>query len=96
MEIRKVMAAYGAKSLEPVAKSDKKPAPEKVAAAPSEQVEFSDTSLSMQKLRDIINETPDVRIKVVEEIRTKIRYNGYPMESNFYKAMQNLISDKII
>ena len=96
MDIRSVSAAYGANPLNRVVKSDKKAAPEKPAVAQNEQVEFSDTSLSMQKLKDIIDSTPDVRIKFVEEIKTKIKYNGYPLESNFYKAMQNMVDSKII
>ena len=96
MDIRPIAAAYGAKPFESVSKVDKKAAPEKAAAAPAEQVEFSNASLSMQKLQDIINEIPDVRIKVVEEIRTKIKYNGYPLESNIYKAIENMVPDKVL
>jgi len=95
--LRPVAAAYGAKPLESVAKSGKKAAPEKTAAAPqSEQVEISDASLNMQKLKEIIDATPEVRIKVVEDIKTKIKYNGYPIESNIYKAIENLVTDHII
>ncbi len=96
MDIRPIAAAYGAKPLESVGKADKKAAPEKTAAAPTEQVEFSDASLSMQKLKEIINEIPDVRIKVVEEIKTKIKHNGYPLETNLYKAMENMVSNKVL
>ena len=97
MDIRPIAAAYGAKPFESVGKTDKKAAPEKAAAAQSpEQVEFSDASLSMQKLKEIIDHTPEVRIKLVEEIQTKIKYNGYPLESNLYKALQNMVTDKII
>jgi len=96
MDIRQVAAAYGAKTIEPVAKGNKIAAPEKTAAAQTEQVEFSDASLSMQKLKDIIDQTPDVRLKVVEEIKTKIKYNGYPIESNLYKAIEGMVSDKIL
>ncbi|MBN1308280.1 MAG: hypothetical protein JXA18_10210 [Chitinispirillaceae bacterium] len=96
MEVRQVAAAYGAKPLEPVVKNGTKAAPGKTAAAQKEQVEFSDASISMQKMKDIIDATPEVRIKIVEEIRMKIKYNGYPIESNFYKAMENLISNKIV
>jgi anti-sigma28 factor (negative regulator of flagellin synthesis) len=96
MDIRPIAAAYGAKPLESVGKTDKKAAPEKTAAAPTEQVEFSDASLSMQKLKEIINEIPDVRIKVVEEIKTKIKHNGYPLETNLYKAMENMVSNKVL
>ena len=96
MDIRPIAAAYGAKPFESVVKTDKKAAPEKAAAAPTEQVEFSDASLSMQKLKEIMNQVPDVRIKVVEEIKTKIKYNGYPLESNLYKAIEGMISNKIL
>lgn len=96
MDIRQVAAAYGAKSLESVAKADKKTAPKMAMAVPTEQVEISDASLSMQKMKAIINEIPDVRIKVVDEIRTKIKFNGYPLESNIYKAIQNMVSDNIL
>jgi hypothetical protein len=96
MDIRPIAAAYGARPLNSVSKSDSKAAPEKTTVAQNEHVEFSDTSLSMQKLKDIIDATPDVRIKVVEEIRTKIKYNGYPLESNLYKALQNMVNDKIL
>ena len=101
MDIRPVAAAYGTKQFDSVAKRDKRAAPEKKSAAQSEQVEISDESvklqrLSMQKLNEIIDKTPDVRLKVVDEIKTKIKYNGYPMESNIYKALENMVHDKII
>ena len=96
MDIRPIAAAYGAKPFESVGKTDKKAAPEKTAAAPTEQVEFSDASISMQKLKEIITEIPDVRIKVVEEIKTKIKHNGYPLETNLYKAMENMVSNKVL
>lgn len=96
MEIRSVTAAYGAKPFEPVVKGDKKAAPEQTAAAQKEQVEFSETSLSMNKLKEVIDITPEIRIKMVEEIRTKIKYNGYPLESNFYKAIEALIANKVV
>lgn len=96
MDIRPIVAAYGAKPFESVAKSDKKAAPEKSAAAPKEQVEISDTSMSMQKLKEIIDSTPDVRLKLVEEIRTKIKHNSYPIESNLYKATEKMFEEKVI
>ena len=97
MDIRPLAAAYGAKPFESVAQSDKKAAPEKTAAAAhTEQVEFSDASVSMQKLKEILDSTPEVRIKVVDEIRTKIKFNGYPLESNLYKAIENMVNNKVL
>ncbi len=96
MELKAITAAYGAKTFDPVVKGDKKAAPEKTAAAQKEQVELSDTSLSIQKLKEIIDMTPEIRIKVVEEIRTKIKYNGYPLESNLYKALEKIVENKIV
>lgn len=96
MNIQSVAAAYGAKPYEPAAKSGKKAAPEKSAAVQSEQVELSDTSLNLQKLHDTVAAASDVRLPIVEEIKNKIKYNGYPLESNLYKAMEKMIDMKVI
>jgi hypothetical protein len=88
-------AAYGVQSYKPATKSaGKEPTPPKPSAAPSEQVELSDASVNLKKLRDIVDSTPDVRLAVVEEIKLKIKFNGYPAESNAYKAIEKLIADK--
>jgi flagellar biosynthesis anti-sigma factor FlgM len=88
-------AAYGVQSYKPaVTKSaGKEPTPPKPSAAPSEQVELSDAAVNLKKLRDIVDATPEVRIAVVEEIKQKIKFNGYPIESNAYKAIEKLIAD---
>ena len=89
-------AAYGVQSYKPAAvkSAGKEPTPPKPSAAPSEQVELSDASVNLKKLRDIVDVTPEIRIAVVEEIRQKIKFNGYPIESNAYKAIEKLIADK--
>jgi flagellar biosynthesis anti-sigma factor FlgM len=91
-------AAYGVQSYKPaVAKNAaKEPTPPKPSAASSEQVELSDASVNLNKLRDIVDATPDIRLQVVEEIKQKIKYNGYPIESSLYKAVEKLIADKIV
>lgn len=96
MQIKSVSAAYGAKPLEQTVKSGKKTAPEKMAAVPSEQVEFSDTSVNLQKLTEVVEAIPDVRIELVEKIKEKIKHNGYPLESNLYKAVEKLVENRII
>ena len=91
-------AAYGVQSYKPAAvkNAGKDPTPQKAPAAPSEQVELSDASVNLNKLRDIVDATPDIRLQVVEEIKQKIKYNGYPIESSLYKAVEKLIADKIV
>jgi anti-sigma28 factor (negative regulator of flagellin synthesis) len=96
MQIKSISAAYGAKPLEATVKSGRKAAPEKMAAVPSEQVEFSEASQSLQKLTEVVDSIPEVRIKLVEEIKLKIKHNGYPLESNFYKAMEKILKENII
>ena len=101
MDIQRIGAAYGTRQFDSVAKNDKRAAPQKKPAAQSEQVEISDESvklqrLSMEKLNEIIEKTPDVRLKVVEDIQLKIKYNGYPIESNIYKAIEKLVDNHII
>lgn len=96
MNIQSVTAAYGAKTFEPAAKNGKKAAPEKSAAVQSEQVEFSDASMDLQKLHEAVDASPDVRLSLVEEIKIKIKYNGYPLESSLYKALEKMFDDKLI
>ena len=68
-------AAYGAQTYKPAVKSaDREPTPLKSPTVPGEQVELSDASVNLKKLRDIVDATPDVRIKVVEEIKLKIQH----------------------
>ena len=95
MNIQSVASAYGVKPYEPSSKSGKKATPD-ASLDVKERVELSDTSLNLQKVREMVNATPDVRIQKVEEIKLKIKYNGYPMESSFYKAMKNMVEQKII
>lgn len=96
MNIERITSAYGAKPYQSSSKSNRKEAPEKSAAVPKEQVELSDVSQSIRAVTDAMLDLPDVRLEVVEQIRTKIKYNGYPIESNLYKAIEKMVDDKVI
>jgi anti-sigma28 factor (negative regulator of flagellin synthesis) len=97
MDIKRIASAYGAQAYESTAKNSKKQAPDKSAATvPKEQVEFSETSQSMSKLIDAVNAEPDIRIPMVEEIRQKIKLNGYPIETKIYKALEKMMAENIV
>jgi anti-sigma28 factor (negative regulator of flagellin synthesis) len=96
MNISRISTAYGAKPIQSSLKSSRKEAPDKSAAVPKEQVVLSDTSKTVQLISDTISDLPEVRLELVEQIKTKIKYNGYPLESNLYKAIENLVEKKII
>ncbi|MBN1603099.1 MAG: flagellar biosynthesis anti-sigma factor FlgM [Chitinispirillaceae bacterium] len=96
MDISRISSAYGAKPYQNSIKSSRKEAPDKSAAVPKEQVELSDTSKTVQLISDTTSELPEVRLELVEQIKSKIKYNGYPLESNLYKAIENLVEKRII
>jgi anti-sigma28 factor (negative regulator of flagellin synthesis) len=96
MNIERINSAYGAKPYQSSSKSGRKEAPEKSAAVPKEQVEFSDVSQNIRAVTDTISDLPEVRLELVEQIKTKIKYNGYPIESSLYKAIEKLVDDKVI
>jgi anti-sigma28 factor (negative regulator of flagellin synthesis) len=96
MNIERITSAYGAKPYQSSSKSGRKEAPEKSAAVPKEQVELSDVSQNIRAVTDTIADLPDIRLEVVEQIRTKIKYNGYPIESSLYKAIEKMVNDKVI
>lgn len=97
MNISRALSAYGAKPFESAAKTSKKQAPEKTAApVPHEQVELSDASQTFRKVQEAVDANPDVRIPIVEEIKQKIKLNGYPIETRMYKALEKMIDNKIV
>lgn len=96
MDIKGLSGAYGAEPYKPSVVNNKKAAPEKSVVTQKEQLELSSTSQSLQKIRETLNELPEIRIPKVEEIKTKIRYNGYPLESNIYKTLKKLVENEIL
>ena len=91
-------AAYGVQAYEPSSKADgkKTATPVKASVVKQEQVELSDTARSLKLVKDAIDAIPEVRIKKVEEIKEKIKYNGYPIETNMYKAVEKLLANNVI
>jgi anti-sigma28 factor (negative regulator of flagellin synthesis) len=97
MNISKALSAYGATPFESTGKTSKKQAPEKTAAlVPKEQVEFSDESQSIQKLREAVDSSPEIRIQLVEDLKEKIKLNGYPIETKLYKALEKMIDTNVV
>jgi hypothetical protein len=97
MNIQSVTSAYGAQPVLTAARGGKKTAaPEQTAAAQNEQVVLSDDSISFQKVKEALKQIPEVRIPMVEEIKVKVKFNGYPVESNLYKAVEKLIENGVI
>jgi anti-sigma28 factor (negative regulator of flagellin synthesis) len=98
MNISRALSAYGARPIETAVKNNsKKEAPAKAAATvPQEQVELSDDAKSFQKVMEAVDATPEVRIPLVEEIRQKIKLNGYPFETKLYKALEKMIDTKVV
>lgn len=97
MDIKNVSAAYKASGAEFYKIGRKNSTPKKVDSKDhGEQVELTEVAKSMQKVMEAIDVLPDVRIQVVEEIKTKIKYNGYPIESSLYKSLEKLIANKIV
>ena len=98
MNISRALSAYGARPIEPVVKNNsKKEAPAKAAATvPHEQVELSDDAKTFQKVMEAVDATPEVRIPLAEEIRQKIKLNGYPFETKMYKALEKMIDTKVL
>lgn len=82
-------SAYGARSFQPAAMGNgtKETPPQPLAAG--EKVELSDVSITINRLRDKIDALPEIRIKLVEEIKQRIRENNYPFVNNLNKVADN-------
>ena len=96
MDIRSIRPLYGAQVYAAAAKPGKKPTSDTPSAAKQEQVEISDASINMQKMRDAVGAAPDIRIELVEQIKAKIKFNAYPIETNLYKAVEIMVGNDIL
>jgi anti-sigma28 factor (negative regulator of flagellin synthesis) len=90
-------SAYGAQSLQPTIKaSGKTDPPPQPPIVNSEKVELSEASITISRLREKIDAIPEIRIKMVEEIKQKIQRNDYPFTTNLYKAIDKMLENNIL
>lgn len=96
MNINTIAAAYGSPLYDPSSKLNKKPEASKSQSTPKEVVDFSDTSMSMQKLKDVVNQAPEIRIPIVEKIQEKIKNNNYPIDRTLDTVLERMLKQKIL
>lgn len=91
-------SAYGAQSLQPTLKANGKKdlPPQAPPIINAEKVELSEASVTISRLREKIDALPEIRIKMVEEIKQKIQQNNYPYVTNLYKALDSMLENKIV
>jgi hypothetical protein len=90
-------AAYGARTFQPAFKgSGKTDTPPQPLIGKTEKVELSEASITVSRMREKIDAIPEVRIKIVEEIKQKIKENNYPYATNLYKAVDKMMENKIV
>jgi anti-sigma28 factor (negative regulator of flagellin synthesis) len=96
MNVQNIAATYGTEVVKKTA--PKSTAPETAPSSPkiNEQVEISAVSQTMQKVRQKLQMTSDVRIPVVEEIRTKIKNNDYPLDNVLDAALEKMKNNNIL
>jgi len=96
MDIQTISSAYGVKAYEPSAKSEKKSADSGNKTTSSQEiVAFSDTSLTMQKLKEAVKAAPEIRIPIVEKIQEKIKEDNYPIDRNAESALDRMIKARL-
>ncbi len=66
------------------------------AVAAKDSVSLSSGSLEVQKIRDILQETPDVRTEKVEELKARIAGGEYKVDSRQLadKMLADLLSEE--
>ncbi len=85
-------ATFGPVNTDPVSgQQQAPPPPQPEAQFPADKVQVSATASGMQKQQKEIDAKPEVRIQLVEAINKKIKFNGYPFKSDFYKSVERLL-----
>jgi len=96
MEIKRVADAYQAMAYEPTAAKSKKSAPAKPAETKKEQVELSEKSQNLQKVKEAVKAAPEIRIPIVEEIMKRIKNNDYPIDTHLDHAIDNMLRQGLL
>jgi flagellar biosynthesis anti-sigma factor FlgM len=86
------VAAYG-RTAEKAKKIDP---PDRNKTPVEENVELSSSSKNLQKVKEKVQEMPDIRIPLVEEIRERIKNNDYPISLRAEEALETMLKRGII
>jgi hypothetical protein len=98
MDIRSVAPGYAAQvyNVDKSEKVKKNPAPTTPTSGAGEKVEISNTSTEIRKVLETAKELPEIRIAMVDEIRSRIKNNDYPLERKLYDIMSKLMDSKVL
>ncbi len=95
LNIQAIKSAYGSKYLS-ATKSEKKSVPTKEQDTASEKIDISSQSSQLQKLKSIVDGTPDIRLEVVKKIKARIKINDYPIENNLDDLTKKMLKNDIL
>jgi hypothetical protein len=97
MEIQRIADAYQVAAYGRAAGKAKNAEPPADAKEPvKENVELSSSSINLQKVKEKVQETPDIRIPLVEEIMERIKNNDYPISLRAEEALENMLKKGIV
>lgn len=96
MNIKPVSTAFQAQAYDSVAKTVKKTEQTKKQVLGQEHVDFSESSLNLQKVKEAVEAAPEIRIPIVEEIMKRIKNNDYPIPTHAEKALDIMLLNGIL
>jgi anti-sigma28 factor (negative regulator of flagellin synthesis) len=96
MNIKPLSTAFQAQAYEAIAKNGKKAVNAKGLVMGQEQVELSESSLNLQKVKEAVDAAPEIRIPIVEEIMKRIKNNDYPIPTHAEKALDKMLLNGIL
>ena len=95
LNIQAINASYGSK-YNKVSKSGNKSVPASNTDARAEKVDISNSSSQLQKLKAVVDSTPEIRLEVVQKIKARIKMNDYPIENNLDDLMKKMLENNIL
>lgn len=94
MNIQAINAAYG--NTYDAKRPENKSVPALHKDIKGETVEISDQSSELQKLKTIVDESPEIRIDIVRKIKARIKSNDYPLENNLNEVVKRMIQNSVL
>jgi anti-sigma28 factor (negative regulator of flagellin synthesis) len=90
--------AIRAKLYQPVTSASKRNSKAESAkgSATAEKVEISGKADEVSMVKSHLDQLPDVRLEVVEDIRSRIEMNDYPLENNLDQAVKMMLEKSVL
>jgi len=96
MNVQSVGAAYGSKIYTNANKAKSVSVPAQESDPVKEKVEISGVSSELEMVKTALENVPEIRLELVENIKARIKSNDYPIKNKLDEITDRLIQSNLL